>query len=202
MPATVVGGLAVLLLAAAALTWWDGRSPSGGRPAAGPAAAVATTATTTGGQRQARPVVTAGAPRRVRIAALDVDAAVLPVVAQGQSLDPPADPQVLGWWSQGARPGADRGTALVTGHTVHDGGGALDDLEDLPVGASIEVVTDRGPITYRAQSVVVLDKDAIARRAPHLFSQQVDGRLALVTCEGWDGTGYDSNVVVTATPVR
>jgi sortase (surface protein transpeptidase) len=88
----------------------------------------------------------------------------------------------------------------VTGHTVHDGGGALDDLETLRPGADVRVRTDRGTIRYVVDSVAVLDKDTIARRAPQLFSQEVAGRLVLVTCEGWDGTGYRSNVVVTAAP--
>jgi sortase (surface protein transpeptidase) len=88
----------------------------------------------------------------------------------------------------------------MTGHTVHDGGGALDDLEELAVGAEVRVVTARGPTAYVVSSVEVLDKDAIARQAPDLFSQDVPGRLVLVTCEGWDGSGYTSNVVVTATP--
>ena len=34
-----------------------------------------------------------------------------------------------------------------------------------------------------------------------MFSQDVPGRLVLITCEDWDGSRYLSNVVVTATPV-
>lgn len=140
----------------------------------------------------------AGTPRRVLIESLGIDAPVLPIVSDRGSLDPPPDPQQLGWWSGGARPGATRGSALITGHTVHDGGGALDDLEDVEPGAEIVVGTSSGPMRYVAESVVVLDKAALARRSPGLFSQEVAGRLVLVTCEDWDGTGYLSNVVVTA----
>jgi LPXTG-site transpeptidase (sortase) family protein len=136
----------------------------------------------------------------VLIDSLRIEAPVLSIASEGQSLDPPPDPQVLGWWSGGARAGDARGTALVTGHTVHDGGGALDDLETLRPGEDVRVRTDRGTIRYVVDSVAVLDKDTIARRAPQLFSQEVAGRLVLVTCEGWDGTGYRSNVVVTAAP--
>jgi hypothetical protein len=64
------------------------------------------------------------------------------------------------------------------------------------------VLTAHGQVRYAVDSVVVLDKDAIARRAPQLFSQEVAGRLVLVTCEGWDGTGYRSNVAVTTTLLR
>ena len=143
----------------------------------------------------------AGVPQRVYIEALGIDAPVLSIVADGGSLDPPPDPQDLGWWAPGAHPGAARGSALITGHTVHDGGGALDDLETLEPGTEISVRTANGMIRYVAESVVVLDKDTIARRAQELFSQEVEGRLVLVTCEDWDGTGYRSNVVVTASPV-
>jgi hypothetical protein len=203
-PAAVVAVVviaSVLLLAAAAVIWVGRSSPD--QPAAVVTRApspVAVPVTTQRQQATPTDLPGAGVPRRVVVTSLGVDAPVLPIVAEGQSLDPPSDPQSLGWWSQGARPGAARGTALVTGHTVHDGGGALDDLETLRRGAEIHVLTAHGRVRYVVDSVVVLDKDAIARRAPQLFSQEVAGRLVLVTCEGWDGTGYRSNVVVTATP--
>jgi LPXTG-site transpeptidase (sortase) family protein len=143
----------------------------------------------------------AGPPLGVLIGSLGIDAPVLRIATDGTTLEPPPDPQDLGWWAQGAPPGAAIGSALITGHTVHDGGGALDDLEMLRPGAEIRVRTMDGLIRYVAESVEVFDKDTIARKAPQLFSQQVDGRLVLVTCEDWDGTGYRSNVVVTAVPV-
>jgi LPXTG-site transpeptidase (sortase) family protein len=113
---------------------------------------------------------------------------------------PPSDPQQLGWWSDGAKPGAARGSALVTGHTVHTGGGALDHLEELRPGDRVVVRTDRSSLRYVVQQVRTYSKGAIARHADRLFSQQVAGRLVLVTCEDWDGERYLSNVVVTATP--
>ena len=142
----------------------------------------------------------AGPPQVVVVESLGIDAPVVPIATEGTSLDPPDDPQVLGWWSGGAPVGAARGTALVTGHTVNAGGGAMDNLEQVRRGAEIRVTTARGSIRYVAESVQVLDKDTLARRAQELFSQQVAGRLVLVTCEDWDGTGYRSNVVVTAVP--
>ncbi len=141
-----------------------------------------------------------GAPERVRIPALRVDAPVLPVRAPGRTLVPPSDPQRLGWWADGAKPGAATGSALVAGHTVHDGGGALDHLEDLERGDVVVVRTDRGTIRYDVRRVRVYSKGAIADHATRLFSQQVPGRLVLITCEDWDGERYLSNVVVTATP--
>ncbi|GAA1158293.1 class F sortase [Nocardioides aquiterrae] len=141
-----------------------------------------------------------GAPERLRIPALDVDARVLPVHAPGRTLVPPSDPTKLGWWADGAEPGADRGSALVAGHTVHTGGGALDDLEHVDRGDAIVVRTDHGTIRYVVQSVHVYRKGRIAEDAEKLFSQDVPGRLVVLTCEDWDGERYLSNVVVTATP--
>ncbi|MFC6285194.1 class F sortase [Nocardioides sp. GCM10027113] len=141
-----------------------------------------------------------GAPRRVRIPALGVSAPVEPVTAPNDTLVPPADPTRLGWWSDGARPGDELGSALVAGHTVNGGGGALNRLEQLEAGDVVTVTTSRGRIDYVVQRTQVFRKGALAREAQRLFSQEVPGRLVLVTCEDWDGTRYLSNVVVTAVP--
>jgi LPXTG-site transpeptidase (sortase) family protein len=143
---------------------------------------------------------TPGAPRRLTVPALGVDAPVVAVRTDGDVLVPPRDAQTLGWWSEGAEPGARRGSALVTGHTVHAGEGALDQLETLEVGDAIAVTTRRGEVDYRVSDVEVFGKGAVTQQADRLFSQEVPGRLVVVTCEDWDGERYLSNVVVTATP--
>jgi hypothetical protein len=141
-----------------------------------------------------------GAPRWVTIPSLDVHAAVVPVRAPGGTLVPPSDPGRLGWWQPGAEPGARTGSALIAGHTVHSGGGALEDLEQLRRGSHVSVRTDRGLIHYVVRKVDIYRKGALADRAQELFSQKVPGRLVLVTCEDWDGERFLSNVVVIATP--
>ena len=141
-------------------------------------------------------------PDRLRIPALGVDAPVLAVEAPDRVLVPPRDPRQLGWWSQGASPGAATGSALVVGHTVHSGGGALDDLETLGAGDRMTVLAAGGELDYEVSSVRVYDKGRIARDAGRLFSQEVEGRLVVLTCEDWDGQGYRSNVVVVAEPVE
>jgi Sortase domain len=134
-------------------------------------------------------------PTRLRLG--DIDAPVIPIELEGTSLTPPPDPDVLGWW--GRRAGARHGTTLLTGHTVHTGGGTFDDLELTPVGQLAHV----NGFTYRVTSVEVISKDALARRAPKLFSQTGPPKLVLVTCEDYDpATGhYASNVVVVLEPV-
>lgn len=143
-----------------------------------------------------------GAPRRLTIPALGVDAPVVPVKAPNRTLTPPSDPQQLGWWADGARPGAARGSALVTGHTVHTGGGALDDLETVETGDRVVVRTSKSKLTYVVRTVKVYGKGALARQAERVFSQEVPGRLVVITCEDWNGFEYLSNVVVVATPRR
>ena len=125
---------------------------------------------------------------------------MLPIRLVDGALTPPADAQQVGWWSEGARPGAASGSAVLTGHTVHTGGGAFDDLETLAPGDDVVVRTDRGPVTYDVVSVQVLGRGELARRSADVFEQDGPSRLVLITCEDWDGTAYLSNVIVTATP--
>jgi LPXTG-site transpeptidase (sortase) family protein len=151
-------------------------------------------------EQRLRDPATPGVPRTVVIPKLGVRAPVVGVTAPGGTLTPPADPQTLGWWSAGARPGAVRGSALVTGHTVSSGGGALDDLEQLSAGDAVGVRTAHGALEYVVRQVSIYHKATLARQAEALFSQTVPGRLVLITCEDWDGERYLSNVVVIAEP--
>lgn len=105
---------------------------------------------------------------------------------------------MVGWWSAGAQPGAKRGSAVITGHTVHTGGGAFDQLDLLRKGDRVIVSTARGALRYRVTGVTTYRKRALAAHATEVFDQDVPGRLVLITCEDWNGTVYLSNVVVIA----
>jgi LPXTG-site transpeptidase (sortase) family protein len=148
-----------------------------------------------------RPRPAPGVPVRLIVPSLHVDAPVVPISAPGGVLLPPADPQTLGWWSAGAHPGAATGGALITGHTVHTGGGAFDDLDTMTPGQEVRVQTRRGLLEYAVTDVTVYRKATLARDAARVFSQEVPGRLVLITCEDWNGSGYDSNAVVIANRV-
>ncbi|TDD20908.1 class F sortase [Kribbella turkmenica] len=143
-----------------------------------------------------------GSPVKVTVPSLGISARVLSIRARGGTLIPPANPRLVGWWSDGALPGAAQGSAIITGHTVHDGGGAFDDLDELSAGAAVSVTTGRGTLNYVVSSVTIYRKKALAKQAARLFDQGVPGRLVLVTCEDWDGTGYLSNAVVIAVPKK
>ena len=148
-----------------------------------------------GSSEPATPEAPPTAPTRLRLG--DIDAPVVPLEMADSALTPPDDPHVLGWW--GKRAGARHGTTLLTGHTVHDGGGTFDDLEETPVGARAHLNRH----SYEVRSVQVISKDVLARRAPALFAQTGRPKLVLVTCEDYDRTTghYASNVVVTLDPL-
>ena len=139
-------------------------------------------------------------PQRLRIPSLDVDAPVLPIAADGSQLTPPSDPQTVGWWSAGARPGAERGTAILTGHTVSTGGGVFDNLDQMHPGQRVQVLSSGLRLRLRVTSVAVYHKAVLGEHAAEIFDQSSVGRVALVTCEDWDGAEYLSNVVVIAAP--
>ena len=77
----------------------------------------------------------------------------------------------------------------------------LDHLETLTRGDTVRVRTRRGTVEYVVTHVRIYRKSSLARHAGVVFSQQVPGRLVLITCEGWNGAGYDSNAVVLARPI-
>lgn len=199
-----VGSLVLLAVLAVVVTQRPGVGPGGAGSAPTPAASSAEEAAAAGvdtTEEATYAEATPADPDRLRIPELGVDAPVRGIEAPGRVLVPPRDPQQLGWWSDGARPGAETGSALVVGHTVHTGGGALDDLETLRTGDRMTVRSDGADLVYAVSTVRVYDKGRIARDAGRLFSQEVPGRLVVLTCEDWDGAGYRSNVVVVAEPV-
>ncbi len=121
-------------------------------------------------------------------------------------LTPPRNPRQVGYWDRSARPGSTSGQTLITGHTVHTGGGALDKLGDLRAGQKVTVYRkqDGAQTTapYRITAVRTYSKNLLAKDAKQLFGQSGgNGRLVLVTCTGWDGREYHGNVVVFARPL-
>lgn len=195
---TVVGGVLGLALAAVMavalgaaevveVSEGSGSAPSGVSVATEPPPAADRTWTTP------------GPPLAVRIPALGVRAPVVAVALEsGGVLAPPADPNLVGWWSAGALPGSRRGTAVLTGHTVHDGAGVFDDLGDLEVGDTVQVVTRARILVFDVRVVRDLSKEQLAAHAGRLFAQDRAAALVLVTCTGWDDGRYLANTVVVA----
>lgn len=141
-------------------------------------------------------------PERIRIPRLGVDAPVVAVgVSATGSMDVPDDPKVLGWWADGAAPGAALGTAVVAGHvnTAAAGPGALSRLNELRPGEEITVVGSGRELRFKVVALRQYPKADLP--AEDAFSQKVTGRLALVTSGGpFDPRSghYRDNVIVYA----
>ncbi|MGN6250634.1 MAG: class F sortase [Marmoricola sp.] len=142
-----------------------------------------------------------GVPVRIVVPVLDVDAPVRPISGQSGTLVPPGDATSIGWWQEGRRPGAAHGAAVLTGHTVHTGGGAFDHLGRLRPGDTVLVRTTRGWVHYEVDHTVAYRKGRLAHRAAAIFSARGRARLVLVTCTRFDGRRYLANTVVSAVPV-
>ncbi|MGY2874028.1 LPXTG-site transpeptidase (sortase) family protein [Marmoricola sp. URHA0025 HA25] len=134
---------------------------------------------------------------------IELRAPVVPIEIDPDGvLDPPSDVHEVGWWKRSAMPGANSGQTLITGHTVHTGGGVMNRLGDLRPGALVQVRTPAGTVDYRTTKVFVYTKAEVAEHKLELFSQKrASNRLVLVTCTGWTGHDYTSNIIVFADPL-
>ncbi|MCL2542870.1 MAG: class F sortase [Nocardioidaceae bacterium] len=139
-------------------------------------------------------------PTELVVPVIGVHADVERLVVEGTVLTPPADVTEVGWWSGGPRPGSRQGHVLITGHTVHTGGGVFNDLGDLRAGDAVRVGTVKGPMDYRVTRVRYLSVAELAAASGDLFALTGPPRLVLVTCAGWDGVEYHGNTVVIAKP--
>jgi LPXTG-site transpeptidase (sortase) family protein len=207
--ARFIAGLAlVAVTAACSSSAQNDVTPAG---SAAPTSANASPSTGTTASRQATegpPEPTANQAERIegrytlRIPRIGVDAPVVPIQSnEDRVLNPPRDPTVVGWWSDGAAPGKTRGSAVLVGHTVRNGGGVFDDVGDLSRGDAIEVKRSGSTFGYRVKSTDVLSKEEVARNAEEIFAQTGAGRLVIITCDDWNGDAWRSNIVTIATPV-
>jgi len=142
----------------------------------------------------------AGAPRVLTVPHLGITAAVRQIQVQGGILTPPADATEVGWDITTAEPGSAYGSTVITGHTVHTGGGAVNELDDLSMGDAVMVATSKGRIEYDVTDVVELTKQEMVRAIPKLYRREVPGRIVLITCTDWNGFEYLANTVVVAEP--
>ena len=191
----VLGGTVVAISSGV----FDDDPPS---PSAAPSPTAKTSAVRIEPRRgSAAPLRKAAPPTRLVVPALRIKAPVDAVeITPAGVLDPPADVSRVGWWQRSAPIGAGSGQTVMTGHSVHDGGGVMDELEQLERGDVVRTFHDRRVARYRVQSVRVWSKAELAERAEQVFAQdRRNGRLVLISCEDWNGSDWESNVVVFAT---
>jgi hypothetical protein len=197
-------GLVVAGLAALAFRGQDRTAPTGrvigavafhptGRPARGHPKAVTGYA--------GKPRVPRGAPSRVAIPAIGVDAAIVRLgVNPDGTLEVPADFGVAGWYRLGPKPG-ELGSAVIVGHVDSNSGPAVFyRLGRLGLGARVRV-------SWRADASVLFSVYAVREYAKSAFptslvyGQTRRPELRLVTCGGRfdEQSGhYLDNVVVFA----
>jgi len=182
-------------------------APSRPEAAATARAPVAAVSTASGHRPDPARVVSdtaASPPVTLAIPAIGVTARVVPEgLGPGGTLDIPPPSQV-GWYESGPAPGQS-GTTMLAGH-IDDNGvpGALLRLNEVQLGAKIQVRTASGRVaTYTVTRRQLLPQLELASSG--LLSQQGAPALVLVSCGG----AYDSathlyldNIVVVGTPVR
>ena len=144
-----------------------------------------------------------GDPIRLHMPSIRVTAPIVPIQLSGDGvLDPPRDAEEVGWWDGSAQPGAAQGQTVITGHTVHTGGGSMNRLVNLKPGQKVDVVTSKGTMRYEVEQATDLTRQEVATQARALFGQDHgDGRLVLVTCTDWNGRFYEKNIIVLAKPL-
>jgi hypothetical protein len=150
-------------------------------------------------EAQARPVVR---PVLLRIRSIELDARVVPVGVRDDEVALPRRDTRVGWYRNGAAPGAARGTAVLLGHvrTAH-GPGPFASLRRLEPGDRVRVDRKDGSTTrFRVVARRRYHKDDLP--ASTVFAPDQRPLLVLITCGGpVEGHHYRDNVVVVAEPV-
>jgi sortase (surface protein transpeptidase) len=136
----------------------------------------------------------------LRIPRFGVSTPVVELLADDERvLAPPSDPDLAGWWSQGAAPGDERGAVLLVGRAVDSGEAVFRNVPSLDSGDLVLVAGDV-PMTYRVTAVLEMSPDELASQAEDLFDRDGPPRLVMVTYDGRDGDD-EVNIVVTADAV-
>ncbi|MDT0200439.1 class F sortase [Nocardioides sp. AE5] len=146
--------------------------------------------------------VTPADPVELVVPSIELKSKVIPIDTDPNDvLHPPADVRLVGWWKDSAKPGANHGQTLITGHTVHSGGGVMDRMGDVKPGDRVQVITGEAKLNYKVREVKVFTIAQVAEHAADLFGQDRErGRLVLVTCTDWKNGKYQKNIIVFADP--
>jgi Sortase domain len=205
--AAVIAGI---VLAGAAIAGYAATRPPGHDLGTVPAASATAgppadrTALSPRGHSGLAGIAVTAVPVRLRIAAIGVNAAVVPVgTAADGTLGIPASPSVVGWWAGGGSPGQASGATVLVGHvdSAAQGPGALFKLQQRRPGAAVTVAAGGRAWRYVVRAVRAYAKARLPSAA--VFGQRVTPRLVIITCGGpFDAaTGhYLDNIVAWAAP--
>lgn len=131
-------------------------------------------------------------------------APVVGVLSDAGALNPPEEPQTVGWWLGSALAGADSGTTVVVGHidSATRGLGALFRVDRVKAGDTVRLASGRATMAYQVVSLHFYVKAAGLPRS--LFVRSGSPRLVVISCGGsFDRAtrSYRENVVVVAEPI-
>ncbi|MFD8118495.1 class F sortase [Streptomyces microflavus] len=144
---------------------------------------------------------TAAPPVRIRIPAIGLDQPLIGLrVQQDGRLGVPDEPETIGWWSDGPRPGSP-GATVVVGHVDSaTGPGAFHGLSMLDPGDKVTLVRDdRSTITFTIRALRQYAKDVFPDN--QVYATSGPPALHLITCSGaYDRSRgeYRDNLVVYA----
>ena len=152
--------------------------------------------------RSPQPAPAVAAVMRIRIPSLGVDAPVIDLPLDTNTLPVPGDAATVGWYSFSSLPG-EQGNALLAGHIDFRGEvGVFRHLAELSVGDVIEIAIGDGAYVYRVTGSQSLPYDTPVAQVLETLSGPP--RLTLLTCGGtFDRSrrGYDERVIVSAVQV-
>lgn len=126
------------------------------------------------------------------------------MITSSGTLQVPANPADVGWWTGSAQPGSAHGSTVIDGHvdSARTGPGALFRLGDLHPGDPILATLAGGhTITYRVTARSIYVKSAGLPAS--LFAATGAPRLVLISCGGpfnHTALSYEDNIVVFASP--
>ncbi|MFE9255337.1 class F sortase [Streptomyces sp. NPDC006879] len=151
----------------------------------------------------AGPVLQRSVPKRLKIAAIAVDAPFVPLAlgVSGQLNAPPSeDSNLVGWFEGGPTPG-ELGTSIIAGHLdTKQGPAVFMYLYALKPGSKVEVQrTDGTTATFAVDSVETFSKEEFPDE--RVYADAPSAQLRLITCGGDYDTkakDYKSNTVVFA----
>jgi LPXTG-site transpeptidase (sortase) family protein len=189
--AGVVLGLGLLTAGCAAV-----ELPPASNPVSPPtgAAASPTDATSTS-------ALSASAPTRLRIPAIDVDSGLIALGLRADgTMEVPPDGRTAGWYTESPTPG-ERGPAVLAAHVDWNREkGVFYDLRELRPGDDVTVKRKDGiHATFRVSRVAQYPKDRFP--TDEVYGDVEGSQLRLITCGGDfnpDARSYRDNIVVYA----
>ncbi|MEU8648234.1 class F sortase [Streptomyces sp. NBC_01558] len=145
---------------------------------------------------------TTAMPIRIRIPAIGIDQPLTSLrVQQDGHLAAPSEPEQIGWWSDGPRPG-NPGATVIVGHVDSTTGpAAFYNLSTLHPGDKVTLLRkDRSTISFTIRALRQYEKDAFPDS--QVYATSGPPALHLITCSGAYDRGrgeYQDNLVVYAT---